>query len=315
MPSMSAYAQMGFDVPVETKLHAPAARDQWVKREELVGYLASATAELILVDAPAGFGKTTLVAQWRASSRESRPFGWVSLDPGDNDPGRLWLHVVSALQQACPGFGAGEVLGALRSQAPDFAGRLLPLLVNELAGLGEPVVLVLDDYQVIRHRDCHDQVTFLLLHLPPAVQVVLITRTDPPLPLARLRAAGELAEVRARDLRFTPEQAAQLVAANAGIALSGPELADLVDRTEGWPAGLCLAALSLRGHPSPAAFIRQFTGDSRFVVEFLAEEVLSRQPAGIRQFLARTSILSRFCAPLCAAVTGSDDAAAIIGAL
>ena len=312
---MSAYAQMGFDVPLETKLHAPAARDQWVKREELVGYLAGATAELILVDAPAGFGKTTLVAQWRASSRESRPFGWVSLDPGDNDPGRLWLHVVSALQQACPGFGAGEVLGALRSQAPDFAGRLLPLLVNELAGLGEPVVLVLDDYQVIRHRDCHDQVTFLLLHLPPAVQVVLITRTDPPLPLARLRAAGELAEVRARDLRFTPEQAAQLVAANAGIALSGPELADLVDRTEGWPAGLCLAALSLRGHPSPAAFIRQFTGDSRFVVEFLAEEVLSRQPAGIRQFLARTSILSRFCAPLCAAVTGSDDAAAIIGAL
>src|SRR5208282_1298562 len=272
MPSMSAYAQMGFDVPLETKLHAPAARDQWVKREELVGYLAGATAELILVDAPAGFGKTTLVAQWRASSRESRPFGWVSLDPGDNDPGRLWLHVVSALQQACPGFGAGEVLGALRSQAPDFAGRLLPLLVNELAGLGEPVVLVLDDYQVIRHRDCHDQVTFLLLHLPPAVQVVLITRTDPPLPLARLRAAGELAEVRARDLRFTPEQAAQLVAANAGIALSGPELADLVDRTEGWPAGIC-------------------------------------------QFLARTSILSRFCAPLCAAVTGSDDAAAIIGAL
>jgi len=307
--------QVVLDVPLETKLHAPATREQWVKREELVGYLAGVTAELILVDAPAGFGKTTLVAQWRSSSRESRSFGWVSLDPGDNDPGRLWLHVVSALQRACPGFGAGEVLGALRSQAPDFAGRLLPLLVNELAGLGEPVVLVLDDYQVIRDRGCHDQVAFLLLHLPPAVQVVLITRADPPLPLARLRAAGEMAEVRARDLRFTPEQAAQLVAANAGIALSGPELADLVDRTEGWPAGLCLAALSLRGHPSPAAFIRQFTGDSRFVVDFLAEEVLSRQPAGIRQFLARTSILSRFCAPLCAAVTGSDDAAAIIGAL
>ena len=312
--------QVGFAVPLETKLHAPVVRDQWVKREELVAYLAGVTAELILVDAPAGFGKTTLVAQWRASSRESRPFGWVSLDPGDNDPGRLWLHVVSALGRACPGFGAGEVLGALRSQAPDFAGRLLPLLVNELAGLGEPVVLVLDDYQVIRDRGCHDQVAFLLLHLPPAVQVVLITRADPPLPLARLRAAGEMAEVRARDLRFTPEQAAQLVSANAGIALSGPELTDLVDRTEGWPAGLCLAALSLRGHPSPAAFIRQFTGDSRFVVEFLAEEVLSRQPAGIRQFLARTSILSRFCAPLCDAVmgdavTGSDDAAAIIGAL
>ena len=238
--------QAGFAVPLETKLHAPVARDQWVKREDLVGYLAGVTAELILVDAPAGFGKTTLVAQWRSSSCESRSFGWVSLDPGDNDPGRLWLHVVSALQRACPGFGAGEVLGALRSQAPDFAGRLLPLLVNELAGLGEPVVLVLDDYQVIRDRGCHDQVAFLLLHLPSAVQVVLITRADPPLPLARLRAAGEMAEIRARDLRFTPEQAAELVPLNAGIALSGPELADLVDRTGGLAGGLPGGAVAAR---------------------------------------------------------------------
>jgi LuxR family maltose regulon positive regulatory protein len=290
-------------------------RKEWVKREELVDYLAGVTARLLLIDAPAGFGKTTLVAQWRSSPSESRSFGWVSLDPGDNDSGRLWRHVVCAVQRACPGFGADEVLSTPRTRTPDFAGELLPHLVSELAALSEPVVLVLDDYHVINERNCHDEVAFLLLHLPPAVQVVLITRIDPPLPLARLRAAGEIAEVRARKLRFAPAPAAGLVAAVAGVELSEPDLADLVDRTEGWAAGLYLAALSLRGHPSPNVFIREFTGNNRFVVDFLAEEVLSRQTAETRQFLARTSILSRFCAPLCDAVVGSDNAAEIIDVL
>jgi LuxR family maltose regulon positive regulatory protein len=307
--------RVSLDAPIEAKLHAPAARREWVEREELVGYLAGVTARLVLVDAPAGFGKTTLVAQWRSSPAESRAFAWVSLDPGDNDPGRLWWHVVCAVQRACPKFSAGDLLAAVRARAPDFAGTLLPLLVNELAALPEPVVLVLDDYHVIRDRGCHDQVAFLLLHLPPAARLVLITRADPPLPLARLRAAGEMAEIRARQLRFAPAQAARLVAAVAGIDLSEPDLADLAGRTEGWPAGVYLAALSLRGHPAPGAFIRQFTGDSRFVVDFLAEEVLSRQPAGIRQFLARTSVLSRFCAPLCDAVAGPAGSAEIIGML
>jgi LuxR family transcriptional regulator, maltose regulon positive regulatory protein len=307
--------RVSFDALIETKLHAPIAREEWVKREELVDYLAGAAARLLLIDAPAGFGKTTLVAQWCSSPGERRSFGWVSLDPGDNDPGRLWRHVVCAVERACPEFGADDVLSTLRVQAPDFAGQLLPLLVNELAALPEPVVLVLDDYHVIKERSCHDQMAFLLLHLPPAVQVVLVTRIDPPLPLARLRAAGEIAEVRARELRFAPAPAAELVAAAAGVELSEPDLADLVDRTEGWPAGLYLAALSLRGHPSPSVFIREFTGNSRFVVDFLAEEVLGRQPAEIRHFLARTSILSRFCAPLCDAVVGSDNAAEIIDML
>jgi LuxR family maltose regulon positive regulatory protein len=189
---------------------------------------------------------------------------------------------------------------------------VLPLLVNELAALGAPVVVVLDDYHVISERSCHDQVAFLLAHLPPAVQLVLVTRSDPPLPLGRLRAAGEMAEVRAAKLRFTRAQAATLVRAVAAVDLSEADLADLVERTEGWPAGLHLAALSLRGHPSPSAFVRQFTGDNRFIVDFLAEEVLSRQPARIRQFLARTAVLDRFCAALCDAVTGSADAAEII---
>ena len=303
------------DTPIETKLHAPSARKEWAKREELVDYLAGVTARLVLIDAPAGYGKTTLVAQWRSSPGERRSFGWVSLDPGDNDPGRLWRHVVCAVQRACPEFAADEVLSTLRIQTPDFAGRLLPLLVNDLAALPEPVVLVLDDYHVIKERSCHDQVVFLLLHLPPAVQVVLITRIDPPLPLARLRAAGEMVEVRTRRLRFAPAQAAELVAAAAGIELGEPDLTDLVDRTEGWPAGLYLAALSLRGHSSPNEFIREFTGNSRFIVDFLAEEVLSRQSAEVRHFLACTSILSRFCAPLCDAVVGSDNAAEIIDTL
>ncbi len=300
---------------LESKLHGPAARKEWVERGELAGFLAGVTARLVLVAAPAGSGKTTLVAQWRSSPAESRPFAWVSLDPGDNDPARLWRHVVCALQRACPEFYADDILGALRAQAPDLAATMLPLLLNELARLREPVVLVLDDYHVIRERGCHDQIEFLLSHLPPAVQLVLITRADPPLLLARLRASGELAEIRARELRFGPAQVAELVAGTAGIELSESDLADLAGRTEGWAAGVYLVALALRGHPSPSAFIRQFTGDSRFVVDFLAEEVLSQQPAGIRQFLRRTSILSRFCAPLCAAVTGSASAAETIDLL
>jgi len=304
-----------FGAPIDAKLHAPPARREWVQRPELVGYLARVAARLVLVDAPAGFGKTTLVAQWRLSPAESRAFAWVSLDSGDNDPGRLWWHVVSALDRACPEFDAGLILGALQVQAPDFAGTVLPLLLNELAALPEPVVLVLDDCHMIRPGGCYDQIAFLLHHLPSAVQLVLITRVDPPLPLARLRGTGDMVEIRAAELAFGSGQAAELVALAAGVELSGPDLSELVDRTEGWPAGLHLAALSLRGHPSPGDFIRQFSGDSRFVLDFLAEEVFSRQPAEIQQFLTRTAILSRFCAPLCDAVTGSANSSKIINLL
>jgi LuxR family maltose regulon positive regulatory protein len=304
-----------FGAPLETKLHGPEARGEWVVRPQLVSYLAGLVTRLVLVDAPAGFGKTTVVAQWRSSAAETRPFAWISVDPGDNDPGRLWWHVVSAVHRACPKLDADKVLAALRVQVPDFEGTVLPLVVNELAALAEPVVVVLDDYHMITERACHDQIAFLLLHLPSAIQVVLITRVDPPLALARMRAAGDIAEVRAPELRFTPAQAGELVAAVAGFGLSPPDLAELVERTEGWPAGLYLAALMLRGHPSPGDFIRQFTGNSRFVFDFLAEDVLSRQPSEIRQFLARTAILSRFCAPLCDAVTGSANSAGIIDML
>ena len=311
MPS----ALPGLDAPIETKLYPPGARAEWVERSALIAELTQTAAKLVLVDAPAGFGKTTLVAQWRSSPAETRPFAWVSLDRGDSDPNRLWWYVVTALTRACPQLDGAAILAELRAQAPEFPEAALPMLANELAALSAPVVLVLDDYHMIKDRGCHEQIAFLLLHLPPTVQMVLITRADPPLPLARLRAAGELTEVRARELRFTPEEAGQLLLAVAEIQLREPDLDQLMQRTEGWPAGVYLAAISLRDHPSPHAFIRQFTGNNRFIVDFLAEEVLSRQPAGIQEFLSRTSLLTRFCAPLCDVVTGSAGAAGIIEVL
>jgi ATP/maltotriose-dependent transcriptional regulator MalT len=309
------HARAGPDVPIESKLHAPGPRKEWVRRPALIEYPGASTARLVLVDAPAGFGKTTLVAQWRSAAQEQRPFAWISLDPGDDDPGRLWWYILCALRRACPEIGGADIARELRAAVPDITGTVLPLLANELGTLSEPVVLVLDDYHVIKERSCHDQIAFLLLHLPPTAQIVLITRADPPLPLARLRAAGEMVEIRARELRFAAQEAAALVQEVSGIALSDADVVDLVERTEGWPAGLYLAALSLRGHPSPDAFVRQFTGDNRFVVDFLADEVLGRQPDEIQQFLVRTSILSQLCAPLCDAVTGSANAAGIIDVL
>lgn len=307
----AASARLGLEVPLETKLYPPSLRKEWVPRRGLVDYLSDTTAKLILVDAPAGFGKTTLVAQWRASAVEKRPFAWISLDRGDNDPVRLWWHVVSALQRACPDLGGGRTLWQRGTDGPDLVGTLR-VLVNELAALDTPVVLVLDDYHVIRDRSCHEQLGFMLLHLPPSVQVVLITRADPPLPLARLRATGDLAEIRMCELRFTAAETAALVYAVAGIQLSDPEAADLVARTEGWPAGMYLAALSLRGSPSPGSFIREFTGNNRFIVDFLAEEVLNRQSPEVRRFLLSTSILERFTAPLCDAVAGTSNAVDVI---
>src|SRR5215467_1816197 len=300
-----------FGVPLETKLYPPVLRKEWVERQDLIAQLSDSTAKLILVDAPAGFGKTTLVAQWRARAVLERRFAWVSLDRGDNDPARLWRHVVGALQKAIP-----ELDGASLWQQPqDVLGTLLPLLVNALAAAAVPVVLALDDYHLIKERSCHEQFEFLLLHLPPQVQVVLLTRADPPLPLARLRASGALTEIRARELGFTPAQAASFVHAVSGAELSDSDAADLVERTEGWPAGIYMVALSLREHPAPDEFIRGFTGSNRFVVDFLTEEVLSRQPHHVRQFLTRTSILGRFTAPLCDAVSGTANAAKVLDLL
>jgi len=303
-------------VPIDTKLHGPGSRQEWVNRPRLLRELTgTASAKLILVNAPAGFGKTTLLAQWRSAAAEDRPFAWLSLDRGDDDPGRLWWHVVSVLQQACPELGAEDILGTLAARAPDIPGTVIPMLVNKLIGLPVQIVLVLDDYHVIKDRRCHEQVASLLRHLPPSLLMVLATRTSPPFPLARLRTLGEMTEIGTPELRFTRQEATGLVLTVSAVELTAPDLADLVRRAEGWPTGVYLAAMALRGHPSPGDFIQQFTGDYRFVADFLAEEVLSRQPARIRQFLTRTSILGQFCAPLCDAVAGTGNAAAIIDTL
>ena len=303
-------------VPIDTKLPGPGWRKEWVNRPRLLrAFTGPASAKLVVVNAPAGFGKTTLLAQWRSTAAEGRPVAWLSLDRGDDDPGRLWWHVVSALQQACPELGAEDILRVLADRQPDIPGTVIPMLVNRLMGVPLQIVLVLDDYHVIKDRRCHEQVAALLRHLPPTLKIVLGTRSRPPLPLARLRALGEMTEVRARDLRFTRQEATGLVRTVSAAELTDPDLADLVRRTEGWPTGVYLAARAIRGHPSPGDFIRQFTGDNRFIADFLVEEVLSRQPAEIRQFLTRTAILGRFCAPLCDVVAGTGNAAAIIDIL
>jgi len=300
---------------VESKLHAPDAREEWVRRQHLVRDLAAAEARLILVDAPAGFGKTILIAQWRSAAGEARPFAWITLDPADDDPARLWWHVVLALERACPGLADRDLLRFLRTRAPDIMGTLLPALVNALAELSEPVVLVLDDYHSVKEPSCHEQVEFLLVNLLPPAQAVIITRAGPPLPLARLRAAGEMTEIRMNELRFAPDEAAALIGAVAGVRLGERDLAGLVDRTEGWPAGVYLAALSLRGRPAPSSFVQQFTGNNKYISDYLFEEVIDRQPAHVQQFLTRTAILDGFSAPLCEAVTEAADAAGLIDVL
>jgi LuxR family transcriptional regulator, maltose regulon positive regulatory protein len=289
--------------------------ERWVERSALIERLTAAEAKLVLVEAPAGYGKTILVAQWRASLAQARPFAWLSLDMDDGEPRKLWWHIACALLRACPGLDAEQILRPLAGSAPDITGAVIPCLVNELAARAVPAVLVLDDYQSISEPGCHEQVTFLLDHLPASVQVVLVTRADPPLPLARWRAAGEMAELRAHELRFTAAETRSVVSAVSGRELSEPDLTTLTERTEGWPAGLTLAARALRGQYSPAAFVREFSGTGAPIADFLADEVLDRQPAAIRRFLVRTSILSRFCAPLCDAVTGAGDAAEILAVL
>jgi LuxR family maltose regulon positive regulatory protein len=300
----------GLSVPLEAKIHAPEIRPEWLDRPALIRRLSGMPARLILIDAPAGFGKTVLASQWSAVPDGSR-FAWVTLDSSDNNPSLLWWKVISAVRRACPEFDVDPPQVLMPRQ-----GRvLLPPLIAHLSALRTPIVLVLDDYHVVTHDRCHTQVEFLLHNLPRSVQVVLMTRAIPPLRLARLRAAGGVADVGMQELRFSRAETGALVSAVAGVSLDGSDLSALVARTEGWPAGVYLAALSLRGHPSAHGFIDQFTGNNRFIADFLAEEVLNRQTPEVRQFLLRTSILDRFTVSLCDAVTGRADAAQLIDRL
>ena len=296
-------------VLVTTKLHVPHVRRSFVARDALVVQLAAGRdCRLSLVCAPAGWGKSVLLAQWHAS--EARSFAWVSLDPADDEPVRFWSYVVGALRTVVPGFG-GAVLAALPNAGPGLVEVVLPRLINELAELPEPVVLVLDDYHVLTDELLHASVAYLLRHLPRTVQLVVASRADPPLPLARLRAAGELAEVRADQLRFDDRAATALLNDTLALDLDAGDVELLQERTEGWPAGLQLAALSLRGRADRPEFIRSLAGDDRQIGDYLHEVIEDASPP-VREFLVRTSILERMCAPLCDAVTGGENGATLL---
>jgi LuxR family transcriptional regulator, maltose regulon positive regulatory protein len=281
-----------------TKLVAPAPRAGLLPRAGLQSLLQSSLqAKLCLVAAPAGSGKTTLLAQWRAGAGGGR-VAWVSLGESDNDPTRFWSYLVAALRTVEPQVGT-VALEALRGPSVELERVVVPSLVNDLATVGAPLVLVLDDYHLITDAICHQTLGWFLDHLPAAVHVVLSTRLDPPLPLARMRARRELAELRVGELQFTGEEAAALLNGSMGLALAAEDVARLAERTEGWAAGLVLAGLSLRGQPDADAVIASFHGDNRHVADYLAAEVLERQPAELRAFLLRTSVLERLSGPLC----------------
>ena len=299
-------------VLLATKLHVPSRRPGFVPRPRLVGRLEEGLARgLILVCAPAGSGKTVLLADW--ARHGGRPVAWLSLDVGDNDPARFWRHVVAALGRARPAIGelAEPVLGPLEASSPD---GLVMALINELAA--EPgedeVLLVLDDYHLIDSQPVHGSLLFLLEHLPPGLRIVLASRSDPPLPLARLRASGQLAELRAAELRFTADEAAALLREAIGADLPGTAVTALTARTEGWAAGLQLAGLSMRGQADTAGFVAAFSGSHRYVLDYLTGEVLERQNPQVREFLLDTSVLERLSGELCDAVTGRADSQAML---
>ena len=310
-PSVAAppgAAVSGQDVLLATKLHVPGPPPGFVPRQRLVETLGEGLARgRVLVCAPAGFGKTALLADWARGG--GHPVAWLGLDGGDSDPARFWRHAVAALDRARPGLA-----GRVGPPPPGSLAGLVTALINELAADPGPdeVLLVLDDYHLVGSGPVHESVAFLLENLPPGLRVVVSSRADPPLPLARLRARGQLAELRAADLRFTGEEAAALLGEAAGPGLPAAAAAALVARTEGWAAGLQLAGLSLRGHADPAGFVAAFSGSHRFVLDYLADEVLDGQPGQVRAFLLETSVLERLSAELCDAVTGRAGSQAML---
>jgi LuxR family transcriptional regulator, maltose regulon positive regulatory protein len=289
-----------------TKLYVPPPRPRAVLRLRLTGHLnGGLNGKLTLVSAPAGFGKTTLLGEWVAGCE--RPAAWLSMDEGDNDPTRFLAYFVAALQTIAPDIGEG-VLGVLGSPQPPPIESILTALLNEIDTVPDDFVLVLDDYHVIDGSAVEEALSFVLEHLPPGMHLVIATREDPQLHLARLRARGQLSEVRADDLRFTPDEAAEFLNEAMGLSLSKEDIAALETRTEGWIAGLQLAALSMRGLADATSFIKSFTGTHHFVLDYLVEEVLGQQSESVQTFLLRTSILERLCGPLCDAVVSDPSA-------
>jgi LuxR family maltose regulon positive regulatory protein len=297
------------DRVLATKLHVPRPRPGFLARPRLLERLTVGTGgALTLVCAPAGFGKTSLLGDWARRSRQS--VAWLSLDAGDRDPARFWRYVAAALDELRP--GVGQRVDALFQGGQPPLEAVLTVLINQLVTEPEQVVLVLDDYHLVEAASVHDSLAGLLERLPSQLRLVLASRADPPLPLARLRAGGQLTELREADLRFSPEETAALLRMAVGRELPEAAVAALGDRTEGWAAGLQLAALSLQGHADISAFVEEFSGSHRYVLDYLSAEVLDRQPEPLRTFLLETSLLERLSGPLCAAVTGRADSQALL---
>ena len=298
-------------VLLATKLHVPALGGQLVHRGALLEALsAGRRRKLTLLSAPAGWGKTTLLAQWALGAGEDQRFGWLSLDRSDNDPVWFWMYVVAALQKVSPGVGTRAV--ELLAMGADPVQVVLPTLLNDLDTIASPMVLILDDYHLVVNRAVHEQVAFVIGRMPPNFRLVLATRSDPMLPLARLRARGELVEMRSDDLRFGVIEADHLLNDVLGLDLAEADVQLLHRRTEGWAAGLYLAALSLAGRPDAAAFIRTFAGDNRHIADYLMCEVLDGQPPQMRSFLLRTSVLGRLSGALCDAVLQTSGSASVL---
>jgi LuxR family maltose regulon positive regulatory protein len=290
-----------------TKLFIPPRRprDSVVNRVRLIDHLSVANGQrLTLLSAPAGFGKTTLLSEWIPQSKHC--VSWLSLDPSDNDPPRFWAYVIAALQTLRPEQGA-NALALLDSPQPPPFESVLTLLLNDVAAFPDRFALVLDDYHLIETPTIHTALTFLLDHLPPNMHLMITSRSDPPLPLARWRARRQLTEIRAADLRFTSDEAATFLNQVMGLKLAADEITALEAHTEGWIAGLQLAALSMQGRDDVGNFIRSFTGNHAYIIDYLAEEVLQRQPAEVQSFLLQTSILDRMCGSLCDAITERSD--------
>jgi len=300
------------DVLVATKLHVPPAGV--VPRARLLARLAQGIGRgLTVVCTPAGFGKTTLLGEW--ARRSHRPAAWLSLDAGDNDPARFWRYVAAALERMRPGVGE-QVDMLLRGPQQPPLEAVATAVINQLtvSPAEGQVTLILDDYHLIEAPPVHHSVAFLLERLPPGLRLLLASRADPPLPLPRLRARGQLAELRAADLRFTLAETAAFLQEAAGLDLPAASLTAVQDRTEGWAAGVQLAALSLQGHADPAGFVAGFSGSHRYVLDYLTEEVLARQPEQLVRFLLETSVLERLSGPLCDAVTGRTDSQQLLEA-
>jgi LuxR family maltose regulon positive regulatory protein len=287
-----------------TKLYTPSIRTPRVPRPRLVERLnAGIHRKLSLVSAPAGFGKTMLVCEWAAQSE--RPVTWLSLDKGDNDPAHFWSYLVAAFQKVCD---AVEALAptTLKSPSSSSAEPVLTRLINILAEESAPFVLVLDDYHVIQSAAVHEILTFLLDHQPPQMHIVIATRVDPPLPLSRLRGRGQLTGLYQTDLRFTPGEVSEFLQEVMGLDLCPADVDALGHRTEGWVAGLQMAAISMRGHDDVTGFVRAFTGSHRYILDYLSEEVLRQQPRHVQTFLLQTAILDRLSSELCDAVIEVD---------